>query len=86
MLLQAEMNKKKQAAKEEMAKYDIGLGSLAPEEIKNAHRLYKLPYKVESIFMICLESTSWIRFMGTKAAAAHTTLSFYSRRRCCCLL
>jgi hypothetical protein len=50
MLLQAEMNKKKQAAKEEMANYDIDLGSLAPGEIKNAHRLYKLPYKVESIF------------------------------------
>jgi hypothetical protein len=49
MLLQAEMNKKKQAAKEEMAKYD-DLGSLAPGEIKNPHRLYKLPYKVEIMF------------------------------------
>jgi hypothetical protein len=38
-----------QAAKEEMAKYAIDLGSLAPGEIKNAHRLYKLPYKVESM-------------------------------------
>jgi hypothetical protein len=33
-----------------MAKYDIDLGRLAPGEIKNFHRLYKLPYKVESIF------------------------------------
>jgi hypothetical protein len=81
MLLQAEMNKKKQAAKEEMAKYDIDLGNLAPGEIKNAHRLYKLPYKVESIFMTCPKSTSWIRFMGTKATTAQTKLSFSSRRR-----
>jgi hypothetical protein len=80
------MNKKKQAAKEEMAKYDIDLGSLARGEIKNAHCLYKLPYKVESIFMACLESTSRIRFMGTKATTAQTTLSFSSRRRCCCLM
>jgi hypothetical protein len=50
MLLQAEMNKKKQASKEKMAKYDIDLGSLALGEIKNAHRLYKLSYKVESMF------------------------------------
>jgi hypothetical protein len=34
MLLQAEINKKKQAAKEEMAKYDIDLGSLARGEVK----------------------------------------------------
>jgi hypothetical protein len=86
MLLQAEMNKKKQAAKEEMTKYDIDLGSLAPGEIKNSHRLYKLPYKVESIFYDMSGSTSRIRFMGTKAATAQTTLSFSSRRRCCCLL
>jgi hypothetical protein len=33
-----------------MAMYDIDLGSLAPGEIKNAHRLFKLPYKVERIF------------------------------------
>jgi hypothetical protein len=81
MLLQAEMNKKKQAAKKEMEKYDIDIGSLAPGEIKNAHRLYKLPYKVESIFMTCLESTSRIRFMGAKAEMAQSTLSFSSRRR-----
>jgi hypothetical protein len=49
MFLQAKMNKKKQAAKEEMAKCDIDLGSLAPGAIKNAHRLYKVPYKVKSI-------------------------------------
>jgi hypothetical protein len=52
MLLQAEMDKKKQAAKEEMSKYDIDLGSLSPGEIKNAHRLYTLPYKVESVFNV----------------------------------
>jgi hypothetical protein len=34
MLLQAEMNKKKKAAKEEMSKYDLDLGSFAPGEIK----------------------------------------------------
>jgi hypothetical protein len=50
MILQAKMNKKKQAAKEEMSKYDIYLRSLAPGEVKNAHRLYKIPYEVESIF------------------------------------
>jgi hypothetical protein len=33
-----------------MSKYGIDLGSLAPGEVKNAHRLYKLPYKVESNF------------------------------------
>jgi hypothetical protein len=83
MLLQAEMNKKKQAAKEEMSKYDIDLGSIAPGEIKNTHRLYKLRYKVESIFydMTGNHITSWIRVMGAKAARAHTTLYFSSRRR-----
>jgi hypothetical protein len=50
MLLQAEMNRKKQAAKEDISEYGIALGSLAPVEIKNAHRLYKLHYKVEHIF------------------------------------
>jgi hypothetical protein len=50
MLLQAEMNKKKHAANEEMAKYEIDLGSLAPGEVKNAHRLYKLPYKANINF------------------------------------
>jgi hypothetical protein len=34
MLLQAETNKKKQAAKEEISKYDIDLGILAPGEVK----------------------------------------------------
>jgi hypothetical protein len=51
MLLQAEMNKNKQAAEKEMVNYDIGLVSLAPGEVKNAHRLYKLRYKGERIFM-----------------------------------
>jgi hypothetical protein len=85
MLLQAEMNRKKHAAKEEMAKYDIDLGSLATGEIKNAHQLYSFTRSI-SFFMTWPESTSRIRFMGTKAATAQTTLSFPSRIRCCCLL
>jgi hypothetical protein len=50
ILLQVEMNKKKQAAKQEISKYYIDLGSLVQGIIKNAHRLYKLRYKVESVF------------------------------------
>jgi hypothetical protein len=49
-----------------MTKYDIDLGSLAPGDIKNSHRLYKLPYKVENIFNDMSENHVTYKVYGDK--------------------